>query len=85
MDNSKHASVFAAIAVAAMAALMAAWLIVRAAPTPPPATVHAISLHAAGELPTLSGAATGAGTSVPDAGAALQGRERAPVQASPTF
>ena len=85
MDNSKHARVSAAIAVAAVAALMAAWLIVRSSPTPPLATVHAISLHAASDLPTLSGAATGADTSVPDASAALQGREGAPGQASPTF
>ena len=87
MGNSKRLRASAAIAVAAMAALTAVWLIVRSASTPPLATLHAMSLHAASELPTPTGAITGTGngTSVPDASAALQGREGAPVQASPTF
>ena len=85
MGNSKRLRASAAIAVAAMAALTAAWLVVRSASMPPLATAHAMSSHAASELPTLNGGVTGAGTSVPDAGAALQGRESAPVQASPTF
>ena len=85
MGNSTHLKASAAIAVTVMAALTAVWLVVRSAATPLPATVHAMSIHAANELPSVTGVVTGTSTSVPDASAALQGRDGAPVQASPTF
>lgn len=85
MGNPTRSRASATIAVAAMAALTAAWLVVRSDSTPPLTSVHAMSIHAASEPPTSSGAVTGTGTSVPDASTALQGREGAPRQASPTF